>query len=138
MKKTIAEQISAFEATRLAKSAEMDAIMDAAAEKGETLDADQKETYDTLRDEVKEIDEHLVRLREREKSVIASAKAAKGADELEAGRSRIPGVQTVQVNRDLPKGTIFTRFIAAKIVAPCARPKKPSTATPSASWLTCR
>jgi HK97 family phage major capsid protein/HK97 family phage prohead protease len=117
MKKTIAEQISAFEATRLAKSAEMDAIMDAAAEKGETLDADQKETYDTLRDEVKEIDEHLVRLREREKSVIASAKAAKGADELEAGRSRIPGVQTVQVNRDLPKGTIFTRFIAAKIVA---------------------
>ena len=65
-KKSIAEQISAFTATREAKNADMDAIMDTAAEKGETLDADQKEKYDTLESEVKEIDDHIVRLKAAE------------------------------------------------------------------------
>jgi HK97 family phage prohead protease len=46
MKKTIAEQISAFEATRQAKSGRMDELMDAAAEKGETLDQAQQDEYD--------------------------------------------------------------------------------------------
>jgi len=68
MKKTIAEQISAFENTRAAKQARMDALMDDAAEKGETLAPDAKEEYATLKQEVREIDEHLVLLRDREQS----------------------------------------------------------------------
>jgi HK97 family phage prohead protease len=73
MKKSIAEQISAFSATREAKSADMDVIMDTAAEKGETLDADGKEKYDTLLSEVKEIDDHIVRLKAAEERSKAAA-----------------------------------------------------------------
>jgi hypothetical protein len=72
-KKTITEQIASFEATRQAKSAEMDSIMEVSAEKGETLDAEQTEKYDGLVSEVKSIDDHLVRLRQHEKSNKAAA-----------------------------------------------------------------
>lgn len=112
----IAEQISAFESTRTAKSAEMDTIMDAAAKAGQTLDAEQKETYDTLRDEVKEIDEHMVRLRDREKSLIATAKAANGSTLDDGSRSRLVG--TVQVKGPAaPKGAGFARLLAARFMA---------------------
>ena len=40
-KKTIAEQVSAFENTRAAKAARMEEIMETAGDKGETLNADQ-------------------------------------------------------------------------------------------------
>jgi HK97 family phage major capsid protein/HK97 family phage prohead protease len=83
MKKSIAEQISAFSATREAKSADMDVIMDTAAEKGETLDADGKEKYDTLLSEVKEIDDHIVRLKAAEERSKAAAVPVVG--ELEPG-----------------------------------------------------
>jgi HK97 family phage major capsid protein len=115
MKKTVAEQISAFEATRVAKSAEMDTIMDAASEKGETLDAEQKETYDTLDGEVKEIDDHLVRLRAREKTMIATAKAANGTDAVKAAESR-SGIVRV-VGPVLPKGGNLVRMLGARYMA---------------------
>lgn len=116
MKKTIAEQISAFEATRAAKAARMDEIMDAAAEQGETLDDAAKQEYDTLAGEVKEIDEHLVRLSERAKSVVKDAKPAAGESTDEAARSR--GSVRVQVRGgNVPKGIGFTRLLKAKTVA---------------------
>jgi hypothetical protein len=43
-----AEQIAAFEAQRTTKATEQKGIMDAAAEKGETLDAEGQEKFDTL------------------------------------------------------------------------------------------
>lgn len=115
MKKTIAEQISAFEATRQAKSAEMDQIMDAAAEKGETLDQEQKESYDTLLSEVKEIDDHLVRLREREKTMKATAKEVNGGTAADGARSRQVGA--IQVKSALPAGVGFVRLLAARFMA---------------------
>lgn len=115
MKKTIAEQISAFEATRLAKAAEMDKIMDDAAERGETLNAEQKEQYDTLSAEVKEIDDHLVRLREREKALKATAKAVEGGNSDDGSRSRQIG--TIQVKSAMPKGVGFVRLLSARFMA---------------------
>jgi HK97 family phage major capsid protein/HK97 family phage prohead protease len=119
MKKSIADQISAFEATRQAKAAEMDTLMDTAADKGETLDAEQKEQYDTLEAEVKEIDEHLVRLRAREKRELAAAKSAKGSNAEEGSESRggaeRPRVQVMQPKLD--KGIGFVRILAAKHLA---------------------
>jgi HK97 family phage prohead protease len=115
--KTIAEQIAAFEATLASKSAEMDTIMDAAAEKGETLDADQKETYDTLSDEVKEIGDHLVRLRAREKTVLAAAKAVDGKDEKAGSESRGGGISVKVTGDNIPKGIRYARFIGAKYLA---------------------
>lgn len=114
MKRTIAEQISAFEATRAAKSARLDEIMEAAADEGVTLSAEQKEEYDTLEGEVKEIDEHLVRLRAREKTVVASAVAAPvdGTDLTAAGRVRA-GVRVEVGKSQLPPGITFTRYAMA-------------------------
>jgi HK97 family phage major capsid protein/HK97 family phage prohead protease len=113
-KKTLAEQISAFEATRQAKSARMTEIMDAAGEKGETLDATGKEEYDGLVEEVKAVDEHLVRLRALETTNRTNAVIVAGADPEAAAAARGGAVQTVQVkNRNLPPAIGFTRYIIA-------------------------
>jgi HK97 family phage major capsid protein len=122
VRKTYAEQISAFEATLALKSGRMDDIMDKAAEDGVTLDAEQKETYDDLEAEVKSISEHLARLRTREVANVAMARSVSDAPTPQAlseirgaaagdGRSiRIPA----QVRAlDLPKGTAFTRYLVA-------------------------
>ncbi|MCY1484063.1 phage major capsid protein, HK97 family [compost metagenome] len=77
--KTIAEQIAEFEQTRVAKAAEMEAIMTKAAEDGVTLDAEQSEAFDTLEAEVAAIDKHIARLKGMQKSQAATAKSA--ADE---------------------------------------------------------
>ena len=113
MKKTIAEQISAFEATRQAKAARMTEIMDAAAEKGETLDDASKQEYDTLRDEVKSVDEHLVRLREQEQINKTAAVAVKADDQQQASQSR-SGVRVEVRGGNVPKGIGFVRLLAAK------------------------
>jgi HK97 family phage major capsid protein/HK97 family phage prohead protease len=113
MKKTFAEQISAYEATRSAKAARMEEIMATAAEKGETLDAEQTEEYDGLAAEVKAIDEHLVRLRAHEetnKKAAVVIEGVKGADD--AGKLR-GGVSVVVRQPNLPKGMAFVRMVGA-------------------------
>ena len=115
-KKTIAEQISAFEATRQAKSARMDELMDAAAEKGETLDEAGKQEYDDLDAEVKEIDGHLVRLRAREKANKEAAVPAAGSTSAAAAQSR-GGVRVENVRANLDKGIPFTRYALALAAA---------------------
>lgn len=110
-KKTFAEQISAFEATRAAKSARMAELMDASAESGETLDAEGAEEYDALKGEVKSIDEHLNRLRDMEKLAVKSAADVTGATTTKASES-VRTVAAVKGN-NLPKGTAFTRYAMA-------------------------
>lgn len=110
-KKTVAEQISAFEATRAAKSARMTEIMDAAAAEGKTLNPEQTAEYDGLAFDVKSVEDHLVRLRALEASQAASAKPVTGVVTQETGSQARAGV--VQVRSQLPKGTAFTRFAIA-------------------------
>lgn len=117
MKKTIAEQIAAFEATRQAKAAEMDTLMDVCAEKGETLDAAGKETYDTLKDEVKEIDEHLVRLKDMQTRNVAKAAPVAGDTAEAAAASRRGTSPIVSVRNAAPKGIGFVRLLAARFMA---------------------
>ncbi len=116
MKKTYAEQIASFEATRAAKSAEMDGIMEKSMESGETLDKDQKEIYDTLDAELKEIDEHLIRLRAAEARNKAAAVVVKGANADDASASRGAGdVTRVHINpKKVEAGIGFTRFVLAQ------------------------
>ena len=66
-KKTIAEQISAFEATRAAKAARMTEMMETAGDTGETLNAEQQQEYDSLVTDLKAVDDHLGRLHVLEK-----------------------------------------------------------------------
>lgn len=110
-KKTFAEQISAFESTRAAKSARMAELMDASAESGETLDAECAQEYDDLKGEVKSIDEHLNRLRDMEKLAVKSAADVTNATTDKASES-VRTVAAVKGN-NLPKGTAFTRYAMA-------------------------
>lgn len=117
-KKTVAEQISAFEATRQAKAARMSEIMDAAGEKGETLDQAGQQEYDGLKDEVKSIDDHLVRLRDMEKINVTRAAPAAGGDGAAATQSRGGEAVRVQVRGgNVPPGIGFVRLIGAKTAA---------------------
>jgi HK97 family phage major capsid protein/HK97 family phage prohead protease len=110
MKKTIGEQIKGWEATRAAKSARRDEIMEASSEAGTTLDKAQKEEYDGLTDELKDIDEHLVRLREQEKAAASAAAVVTGGTPEQGTQSRAAGNRIVSVTPNLPKGIEFARY----------------------------
>lgn len=110
--KTIAEQITAFEATRAAKSARMTELMNVAAEKGLTLDTAETEEYDGLEVDVKSIDAHLVRLHSLEDANKKSAAAVDGSNAQRGSDSRA-GVAVLSVKTNVPKGTAFTRYAMA-------------------------
>ena len=108
MKKPISEQITDFEATRAAKDARRTEIQSKASEDGRTKDAAEKEEFDTLRDEIKAIDEELVDLREMEVANKAAAKPIKAETPEKASASRAGHVITIE--RTLPKGFLFARY----------------------------
>lgn len=113
--KPISEQIAAFEATRAAKAARMSEIMEVSGEAGLTLDSAQTEEYDTLADEVKAVDQHLVRLRTHEKSNLARATEVtqRSAVDPNAAASARAGVRVESVRTNVPKGTAFTRYVVS-------------------------
>lgn len=115
--KPIAEQIADFEQTRVAKAAEMEAIMSKAAEDGATLDADQSEAFDTLQGEVAAIDKHIDRLRNMQKSMAKAAKPV--TDDVRAAQHEqtIKGLEPVRAKntQKLEPGIAFAR--AAKCLA---------------------
>jgi len=116
-KKTYTEQIATFEATRQAKAAEMDGIMEKSMETGETLDAEAKETYDTLEAEVKALDEHLVRLRAAEDRMKKAAASVSGSSAAAATESRAGEHVSVRTAKALPKGYGFVRLLGARYMA---------------------
>lgn len=115
--KTTAEQIAEFEATRVAKSLEMEKIMSAAGEAGATLDAEQSEAFDNLEAELGAIDKHLSRLKGMQAAQLKTAKPAT----TEGNQNVIKTVDTsgIQVRaantQKLEKGIAFAR--AAKCLA---------------------
>lgn len=115
MPKTYAEQIAAYEATRLQKDRRLDEIAEASAEKGETLDAAQHEECETLQKEIEAVDDHLKFLRGREKANVSRAvDVSKVVDPESASQARAPTVAaTVKAARQLPKGMGFTRYCLA-------------------------
>jgi HK97 family phage major capsid protein/HK97 family phage prohead protease len=124
MPRTNAEQISAFEATRQAKAAQMATLMDSAGEEGATLDADQSAQYDELEADVSGIDQHLTRLRSMQRLMLAQATPVAGAadpdsaSQVRGGHAAVPalgGARSVPII--VPKGTAFTRYAMALMVA---------------------
>jgi HK97 family phage major capsid protein/HK97 family phage prohead protease len=110
---TIAEQITSYVNTRAEKAARMSALMQKAADAGETLDAQDTEEYDTLDREVKAVDAHLVRLRALEDTTKAAAVPVSGATPTAASLSRGGSTTTtpvITVKSNVPKGTAFTRY----------------------------
>lgn len=116
--KTTAEQIAEFEATRVTKAAEMEAIMTKAAEDGVTLDAEQSEAFDTLEAEVAAIDKHIGRLKGMQKSQGATARPVsedpRGAQALEMRE----GLQVRAKNTEkLEPGIEFARYAMCKMAS---------------------
>lgn len=116
--RTISEDIASYANTRAAHQSKMDEMMDKASEEGMTLDADQEQEYDELKDKVAAIDKHLSRLRERERT---NRDAAVVVDGDTIGRNAGSALSTraaVQIKRPpLVKGTAFTRYVIALAMA---------------------
>ena len=72
--KPIAEQIAEFEATRVAKAADMEALMSKSADAGMTLDVEESEAFDSLEAEIGAIDKHIARLKVMQKHAVSTAK----------------------------------------------------------------
>lgn len=106
-----AEQIAAFEAQRTTKATEQKGIMDAAAEKGETLDAEGQEKFDELQVEIEAIDGHLKRLRLVEGTVgksLTTPVNGKTSDDATASRE---GKIIVKAPEKLEPGIAFARLV---------------------------
>jgi HK97 family phage major capsid protein/HK97 family phage prohead protease len=112
MAQTTAEKISAFEATRAAKSAEMASIMEDAGD--ETLDDSNSEKYDTLKTEVKKIDEHLSRLNDLAGVEVQKAKPVSGTSFENAALNRGEPIRVSVKQPELPKGIAFARYARCK------------------------
>jgi HK97 family phage major capsid protein/HK97 family phage prohead protease len=116
MPKTIQEQIKDYEATRAAKSAERNAIMAKSAETGETLDDAQSQAYDGLSVELKSIDAHLVRLNDLAAEQQSAAVEVKGANVVDASRSR-GATSVVSVKENTPPGIGMARVVLCKMAS---------------------
>lgn len=113
MPKPIREQIASFEATRQAKAAERAAIMEKTGDEGVTLDAEQTEQYDTLTDELKSLDAHLVRLHDLEEESKLAAKAVAGSTQ-DGGTDSRSGRQVASVKDTMPADIAFGAMILCK------------------------
>ena len=110
-----AEQIAAFEQKRAALVAANEEIMAKAAEDGSTLDAEQKEAFDGNEADVKEINDHLKRLRAMEQASAAKAAPVKGDNERQGSESRVPA--QIRTAPKLAPGVMFARLARAKALA---------------------
>jgi len=112
--KTIAEQISAFEATRQSKAAAMTDIMTKSNDEGRSLDEAEGEAYDGFASELKSIDLHLKRLREQEGLMLA-APGTKTVVEKGQGNGADPtkpgtGIITMKDNRVRGEGLAMAQM----------------------------
>jgi HK97 family phage major capsid protein len=105
-----ADQIAAFTADRGVKATAQKALMDASVEKGETLDAEQQEQFDTLQTEIEAIDSHLKRLNIVEKTTGAIAAPVVGTTSADAAASR-EGRIVVKATEKLEPGIAFARLV---------------------------
>jgi HK97 family phage major capsid protein/HK97 family phage prohead protease len=113
MPKTIDEQIAGAEAKRAATAAAIDAIMAKAAEEGRVLETDEESKYDEHKEVIRNLDSHLIRLRDHAEIIKAApAKPAGQENELNppgnaliirehqqhlnGGAMRIPRVQIIE------------------------------------------
>jgi HK97 family phage major capsid protein len=108
---TYAEQITAFTADRGVKADRQKSIMDEASEKGETLDAEQQEEFDTLQGEVEAIDKHLARLKIVENTVGSKAVPVAGGSSVEASTTRGGQPIIVKAKEQLEPGIAFARLV---------------------------
>lgn len=107
----IAEQIKALEASRAEKAARMNELTEKSMSEGRTKDAAEREEFETLRDEIKSLDDEIKDLRELEQINQAKAAPVAGGAAAEAAKARAGApVNAVQLKPNLEKGIEFARY----------------------------
>jgi len=114
--KTIAEQITALEAKRMASAARMEAVMQQGLDEDRTSTAEEQTEFDELNATVEAIDKDLVRLRAVEKTKALAAKAVK-AESPQDGAAARGGAIIVRAQPKLEPGIELARQVKVKIVS---------------------
>lgn len=109
-----AERIRELEATRQAKAAEREQIQEKVSNEGRTKDESERESFDTLGQEIKAIDAELKDLREMEKENARQAKTveAKSTEAATASRDPRPAIQVKAPHAE--PGIRFARVVKAR------------------------
>ncbi len=107
MKKTIAEQIASWEATRASKAARQEEIQTKAAEAGVAKNAEESEEFNDLEAELKGIDQEIADLKILEKRAVTASVPARGDGPGEASRTR---TSVITVEKKLPPGVAFAQY----------------------------
>jgi HK97 family phage major capsid protein len=121
----IQDQIKALEATRAAKAARMEAVLEASSAEGRSLTAEESEEFDTLDAEVKRLDEDLVRFHRAEglsvqkghRVEVAEGASAEAAAASRGTRSGSTIIVADKNKDDVFKGQSYTRMVIAKALA---------------------
>jgi HK97 family phage prohead protease len=113
--KTIAEQITALEAKRVASAARMEAVMQKTLDEDRTSDAAEQEEFDNLSNAVEAIDKDLVRLRKIEQAKAFAAKAVK-VENAQDGAAARGGSIVVKAQPTLEPGIELARRVKVKII----------------------
>ena len=113
--KTIAEQITALEAKRMASATRMEAVMQKSLDENRTSDTAEQDEFDNLSAEVEAIDKDLVRLRAIEKAQANGAKPVVKAGTTSEGAAARSSIVVSQPK--LPPGIAFARLAIAKAVS---------------------
>lgn len=118
-KMTIAEQIKQFQDTLVSKNAKIEELAKASAESGETFDEAQKEEFDTLSAEVKEVEDHIKRLEVAQKAAMAKAvPVTEKAGQSEKGASEVRSpVAYAKAKKKLEPGIEFTQYVMCQAKA---------------------
>jgi len=111
--KTYQEQIAGLEASRAAKSAELETLQKKATDEGRTKDEAERERFTELRDEIKAIDAELADLREIEKLNQAKAVPITNVGDPAKAAAARSGAPVITVKANVPAATVFTRYIMA-------------------------
>lgn len=109
---TINEQIEALERTRVAKAAEMTAIVEKAAGETRSMDSAEAEAFDTAKAAVDALDKDIERLKALEAIQIATAKPASYEANEKSGQTVPVTTAPVEIKRieKLEPGIAFARY----------------------------
>jgi HK97 family phage major capsid protein/HK97 family phage prohead protease len=115
--KSIAEQITALEAKRMASAARMEAIMQKTLDEERTTNAEEQDDFDKLSGDVEAIDKDLVRLRAVEKAKAITAKPVIKAEMMSESAEQRGGSIIVKTQPKLEPGIEFARRVKVAVLA---------------------
>lgn len=112
--KTLADQIAALEASRQAKAARMQEIMQKTVDEGRSTEEAESEEFDTLEQEISACDRDLKRLRTLEKMQVTTAVPVTPATAGDpASAAAVRGGAIISTKSNAPLGTDFVRYAMA-------------------------